>query len=110
MFESTNPKDSLMKQKITWLQDDTKETVAGTEWTVSFNAQFHISKYFDPRKIFDGVELLPWLNIYNLFKEEKNIDDLLYKHNFRVKYTAKQKLRLTVLHPYTDLYEVTLPG
>jgi hypothetical protein len=109
-FESTNPKDSPMRQTIAWLKDDTKEIVSGTEWTVSFDTKFHINKLFDPRKIFDGVELLPWLHTYNLFNEEKNGNDLLYKHMFRVKYSAKQKLRLSALHPYTDLYEVTIPG
>jgi hypothetical protein len=110
IFESTNPKDSPMRQTIAWLKDDTKETVSGTEWTASFDAKFHINKLLDPRKIFDGVEFLPWIDTYNLFKEEKNGNDLLYKHMFRVKYTAKQKLRLSALHPYTDLYEVTITG
>ena len=99
-----------MRQTIAWLKDDTKEIVSGTEWTVSFDTKFHINRLFDPRKIFDGVELLPWLHTYNLFNEEKNGNDLLYKHMFRVKYSAKQKLRLSALHPYTDLYEVTIPG
>jgi hypothetical protein len=109
IFECAKSAAPDMKQSIAWLKDETKETVSGTEWVVSFNTTFHVSKLYDPRKIFDGVELISWIQKYNLFTEEKCSNDLEYKHMFRVKYTAKQKLRLVVLHPYTDLHPATVP-
>jgi hypothetical protein len=106
LLEKLNPVDIIHNGlTISWLEDDRRETISGTSWTVSFNVKLHTNHLHDPRPIFDGAKLVPWLKHYNLFKEEKGSNDRLCKHMFRVRHTVKEKYRFTVHHPYTDLYE-----
>jgi hypothetical protein len=111
LFEKLNPAEILPDgPTLSWLEDDHRETISGTAWTVSFDMKLHTNHLFDLRVIFDGIEAIPWLTEYSLFKEEKGSNDRLYKHMFRVQYTTKQKYRFTVHHPYTDLYPLDEPG